>query len=91
MDAFFENIRYIPHKNQKKYKKLKFRMYIYRFFDNGTKSLAKPCSECTRWFMIASYLGIHYDIYYTDEDTFLKEYHLGQDESSPYNPKDVYV
>lgn len=86
--SFFNKIE---RKKYKRSKRLKFRMYIYRFFDNGTKSLAKPCSECTRWMMIASYIGVEYEVYYTDQDTLLKKYRWGIDESSKYHPKYVYI
>jgi hypothetical protein len=50
-------------------------------------SNAKPCGECTRWICIAYMIGIHYDVYYTDDDEKLKRFDYN---ASYYMPPDTY-
>jgi hypothetical protein len=61
-------------KGQKPPKLEKYKIYVYRFFADGTLSNAKPCAECTRWMQMAACVGIKYDIYYTDENSTLSKY-----------------
>lgn len=65
-------------------------MYIYRFFADGTLSNAKPCAECSRWMQIATCVGIHYDIYYTNENSSLSRYQKLQSHPTRYQPYVTY-
>jgi len=69
-------------------KRTKYKMYIYRFYADGTMSNAKPCAECTRWMKIAECLGVIYDVYYTDENASLTKYK--HDCSHQYLPYSTY-
>lgn len=74
-------------KNGKNGKKKKYKMYIFRFFADGTRSNAKPCAECSRWMSLAKCLGIHYEIYYTNEKEQITEY---QFDCNHYLPSGTY-
>lgn len=74
-------------KREKREKFQKYKIYIYRFFADGTLSNAKPCAECSRWMNMATCVGIKYDIYYTNEHS-----NLSRSPSSPtrYQPYVTY-
>lgn len=72
----------IPRGRKKKYK-----MYVFRFFSTGECSNAKPCAECTRWISIALHLGVHYEIYYTAEDSTLSRF---SGDCNHYSPLTTY-
>jgi hypothetical protein len=65
----------------------RFKLYVFRFWVDGTLSDARPCAECCRWFMVARRIGIHYDVYHTNEDgdVVKYDYRTGQ-----YNPEFTY-
>jgi hypothetical protein len=77
-------------KNKIKEKPQKYKMYIYRFLSDGELATAKPCSECSRWIYIASMMGIHYDIYYTDENGKMREFDSFSYDCTHYVPKHTY-
>ena len=72
-------------KREKREKKEKYKLYIYRFYSDGTLSNSKPCAECSRWLILAEAVGITYQIYYTDEHSDLQPYHYDCIQYLPYN------
>ena len=72
-------------KNQKK---LKFRLYVYRFLSSGELANAKPCAECTRWIYTASTIGLHYEVFYTNDEGKLETF--DGDNCTHYIPKHTY-
>lgn len=73
-----------------KRKSKKYKIYIYRFFSDGTLSNAKPCAECSRWMKIATCVGIKYDIYYTNEHSSLSRYSHSHHSPTRYQPYVTY-
>lgn len=68
-------------------KQKKYKLYIFRFFADGTRSNAKPCAECSRWMSLVKCLGIHYEIYYTDEYEKITSYKF---DCNHYLPSGTY-
>ena len=75
-------------KNNVREKTQKYKLYVYRFLSDGSVCNAKPCAECSRWMYVASMMGIHYEIYYTDDDKKLKLFDYNSFHS--YMPKNTY-
>ena len=63
----------------------KYKLYIYRFYSDGTVSNSKPCAECSRWLLLAEYVGVIYEIYYTDEHSNIQPYQYDCIQYLPYN------
>ena len=74
-------------KNSVQEKKKKYKLYVYRFLSDGSVCNAKPCAECSRWMYVASMMGIHYEIYHTDDDKTLKLFDYN---CTHYIPKTTY-
>jgi hypothetical protein len=68
-------------------KKEKCKLYIYRFYADGTLSNSKPCAECSRWLTLAEWVGVIYQIYYTNEKSILQPYHY---DCTQYLPHHTY-
>lgn len=71
----------------KTHRRQKFKLYIYRFYVDGTVSNAKPCAECSRWLKLVSCLGIHYEVFYSDGNS-MKKYQYECDHL--YLPSNTY-
>jgi len=67
----------------------KYKLYVYRFLTCGSLRDAKPCAECTRWIYMANSIGVHYEVYYTDDDETIKSY-TDFDSTHHYIPKNTY-
>jgi len=72
---------------QNRIRKLKFKLYVYRFLSSGDLANAKPCAECTRWIYTASLFGISYKVYYTNDEGGLN---IFDGNCTHYIPKHTY-
>lgn len=87
MEMVMERIHRVRNgkKSKNKERKEKYKLYIYRFYSDGTVSNSKPCAECSRWLLLAECVGVVYEIYYTDEDSVVQPYQYDWIQYLPYN------
>lgn len=77
--------------HQYHYHNIKMNLRVYRFWDDGQLSQAKPCVECLRWVWCAQAVGVYYRVLYSDDRGVIREFRLGVDEPCRYLPKEVYI